>query len=200
MNKRIIINILLLILTLLEFSKLYLTPEIHEIIGITLILLLIIHLIQNKTYIKTITQARTQKLLLITNTLLLITFTSTIITGLLSSQTMTILNIHIITSNYLHKILAHFTLILISIHLGLNIKFILNRIKEKISNKHVQQIIAAIIILLGIISFIQVDYINHLTGNIGFSANNTNILINILQYLSIILSTAIITYYITSDK
>lgn len=195
-----IINILLLILTLLEFSKLYLTPEIHEIIGITLILLLIIHLIQNKTYIKTITQARTQKLLLITNTLLLITFTSTIITGLLSSQTMTILNIHIITSNYLHKILAHFTLTLISIHLGLNIKFILNRIKEKISNKHVQQIIAAIILLLGIISFIQVDYINHLTGNIGFSANNTNILINILQYLSIILSTAIITYYITSDK
>lgn len=196
MIKRIIINILLLILTLLEFSKIYLTPEIHEIIGISLIILLTIHLIQNKRYIKTISKTKTKNILYITNIFLLITFTLTILTGLLSSQLISILNIHQIATNYLHKILAYITLIFISIHLGLNLNKIINKIEKKIKNKKVEQVIILIIILIGLISFIQVDYLNHLTGNIGFSTNNTNIIINIFQYLMIVLAITLITHKI----
>ncbi|MBE6493722.1 MAG: DUF4405 domain-containing protein [Methanosphaera stadtmanae] len=194
MIKRIIINILLLILTLLEFSKVYLTPEIHEIIGITLIILIIIHLIQNKRYLQSINKTRTGNILFITNILLLITFTLTVLTGLLSSQLIPILNIHQITTNYLHKILAYITLILISIHLGLNLNKTFKKIEDKIRNKKLEQTIKVIIILIGIISFIQLDYLNHLTGNIGFSTNNTNIIINTLQYLSVVLAITLITH------
>ncbi|MBR0472491.1 MAG: DUF4405 domain-containing protein [Methanosphaera sp.] len=196
MTKRIIINTLLLTLTLIEFSKTYLIPEIHEIIGITLIILIIIHLIQNRRYLQT---RQNISILSITNTLLLITFIATIITGLLSSQLIPILNIHQISTNYLHKILAYITLLIISVHLGLNINKMINRADNQIKNKHIKQAISIIIIILGIISFIQLDYFNHLTGNIGFSANNTNLIINILQYLSIVLAITLITHYINNN-
>ncbi|WP_323736359.1 DUF4405 domain-containing protein [Methanosphaera sp. ISO3-F5] len=196
MTKRIIINTLLLTLTLIEFSKTYLIPEIHEIIGITLIFLIIIHLIQNRRYLQT---RQNISILSITNTLLLITFLATIITGLLSSQLIPILNIHHISTNYLHKILAYITLLIISVHLGLNINKMINRADNKIKNKHIKQAIFIIMIILGIISFIQLDYFNHLTGNIGFSANNTNLIINILQYLSIVLAITLITHYMNDN-
>jgi len=191
MIKRVIINILLLVLTILEFSKAYLTPELHEIIGILLILLLIIHLLQNRKYIKSIS-GKNRKILYFTNILLLITFSTTMILGLLSSQLIPILNIHLIITNYLHKILAYITLIFVSIHLGQNLNKMLYNI-----NIRVKQVITVIISIFGIISFMDVDYINHITGNIGFATNNTNIFINSLEYLSIILTIALITHLIT---
>ena len=191
MIKRVIINILLLVLTILEFSKAYLTPELHEIIGILLILLLIIHLLQNRKYIKSIS-GKNRKILYFTNILLLITFSATMILGLLSSQLIPILNIHLIITNYLHKILAYITLIFVSIHLGQNLNKMLYNI-----NIRVKQVITVIISIFGIISFMDVDYINHITGNIGFATNNTNIFINSLEYLSIVLAIALITHLIT---
>ncbi len=191
MIKRVIINILLLVLTILEFSKAYLTPELHEIIGILLILLLIIHLLQNRKYIKSIS-GKNRKILYFTNILLLITFSATMILGLLSSQLIPILNIHLIITNYLHKILAYITLIFVSIHLGQNLNKMLYNITIR-----VKQVITVIISIFGIISFMDVDYINHITGNIGFATNNTNIFINSLEYLSIILTIALITHLIT---
>jgi cytochrome b len=51
--KKMIVDILLLILMLIEYSKTYLPSEIHEIIGILLIVLVAIHLALNKKYLKT---------------------------------------------------------------------------------------------------------------------------------------------------
>ena len=195
MIKRTIVNLLLLICTLLEFSKVYLTPEIHELIGIALLILMIVHIMQNRRYLQS--KAKTTfNLLYITNILLAVTFIATIITGLLSSQLISMLNIHAIITNYLHKILAYIAFILISIHLGLNINNIIIRFNKKVHNIYIKRILFIVIIIIGIISFIQVDYINHLSGNVGFSTNNTNIIINILQYLSILLSITLITNYL----
>ena len=43
---------------LLEFSSIYLPPEIHEIIGILLVVLVIIHLILNRKYLKSIPKGK----------------------------------------------------------------------------------------------------------------------------------------------
>ena len=54
MKKKIIIDMLMFILILLEFSRGYMKPIYHEIIGILLFILVIIHLILNRNYIKSI--------------------------------------------------------------------------------------------------------------------------------------------------
>ncbi|MBE6489144.1 MAG: DUF4405 domain-containing protein [Methanosphaera stadtmanae] len=195
MLKRMIVNLLLLVCTLLEFSKVYLTPEVHEIIGIVLLILMVVHVMQNRKYIQS-KQKTTFNILYVTNILLFVTFITTIITGLLSSQLIPMLNIHTITTNYLHKILAYITFLLISLHLGLNINKIIITFNKKVQNPYLKHSIFIIIIIVGIISFIQLDFFNHLIGNVGFSTNNSNIIINILQYLSILLSITLITNYL----
>ena len=196
MIRRIIVNVMLLILSILEFSRAYLTPEIHEIIGVSLLVLMAIHLFQNRKYAQTMTKGSTRKVLLITNILLLLTFTATIVTGLLSSRMIGILNIHDITTIYLHKMLSYTALLLISVHLGLNMKRIICKYEDKIRNRKIYYILTAVIILLGAYSFIVLDYMNHLTGNVGFSANDTNIRINSMEYLLVVLAIALITYHI----
>jgi len=42
----------------------------------------------------------------------------------------------------------------------------------------------------------QVDFLNHITGSYGFSTVTGNILINSLEYLSIILMTTVIVHLI----
>lgn len=56
--KKIIIDILLLILMICEYSKVYLAPEIHELVGICLIVLVAIHLSFNRTYFRAIGKGR----------------------------------------------------------------------------------------------------------------------------------------------
>ena len=62
-----------------------------------------------------------------------------------------------------------------------------------IHNKIVLIIIGIIIIGFGIYSFIDLDFWNHLTGKYGFSIVTGNIIINTLEYLSLIMSITIIT-------
>ena len=189
--KKIIVDILLLLLMLIEYSKVYLPGEIHEIIGILLIILVIIHLMLNKNYLKSIKKRRyniKQKSLLAINISLFILFCITTIFGILSSQyILTPLNMGNLSIISLHKILAYITLIILGIHLGFNLEKIF-----KTDNKLIYLVDAAIIIF-GAYSIIQVDLYNHITGNLGFSQASGNILINILEYLSIILMVTVIT-------
>ena len=108
MKKKLIIDILMFILMILEFSRLFTGALLHELIGITLFILVIIHLILNKNYILNIRKAKYNVksiIMLITNILLVISFLLTIVFGLLSSQeTLTFLNVHNLTIVKLHKI------------------------------------------------------------------------------------------------
>ena len=194
--KKIIVDILLLILMLIQFSKVYLTSEVHEIIGISLILLAIIHIILNRKYIKAIPNGKynsKRKILLITNAGFLIVFSLTCILGLLSSQSvLTFLNISNLTTNYLHKIFAYLSIILLGIHLGTNLTGLLKRIEKKLSNKFLITTIYSLLIICGIYSFIHLDFYNHLIGNSGFSIVTGSLTLNILEYLTIIAMTTIL--------
>ena len=176
---------------LIEYSKVYLPGEIHEIIGILLIILVAIHLILNKKYLKAIKKRKyniKQKSLLIINISLFILFFITTVFGILSSQyILTPLSIGNLSIISLHKILAYLTLIILGMHLGFNLEKMF-----KIDNK-LTYLIDVAIIIFGAYSLIQVDFYNHITGNLGFSQSSGNILINILEYLSIILMVTAIT-------
>ena len=151
--KKMIVDILLLILMLIEYSKTYLPSVIHEIIGIALIILVVIHLILNKNYLKSINNGKynsRRKALLIVNIVFFISFGLTCLFGILSSHyILPFLNIENLTIISYHKILAYITLILLGIHLGFN----LDKMFKKIGNKTMHLIELAIIIL-GAYSFI----------------------------------------------
>ena len=190
--KKIVVDILLFILMLAEYSKVYLPSEIHEIIGICLIILVLIHIILNRNYFKAIWKGKysfKRSFMLIVNVLFIITFSATCITGILSSQDiLTVMNIGNMTTVYLHKIFAYASVIVLGMHLGVNLTKLFNKIENKL--------IYVIIIILGAYSFIAVDFWNHLIGNYGFSLVTGNILINTLEYLLIILIFSTLTHLV----
>lgn len=196
MKKKLIIDLMLFISMLLEFSRMYMPTIIHEIIGILLVILVTIHLILNKKYLINITKAKynlNKTIMLIINILFAISFIITTLFGLLSSQDLlTILNIGNLTIIKLHKIFAYISLVTMSLHIGVNFNYIFGKIKNKI----IKNMISILLIISGIYSFVNVDFFNHLIGNYGFGAVTNNIFINTLDYLLIVLMLAIIMHYI----
>lgn len=196
MIKKIIVDILLFALMLLEFSKAYLPQEIHEIIGICLIILVIVHLILNRKYFQSLPKGKyglKRSLMLTINVAFVISFLTTSLTGLLSSQaTLTFLNIGDMTTSYLHTIFAYMSLIILGMHLG----FTLTGLLKKIEKNKLTPVLYLGIIILGLYSLIDVDFLNHLTGNYGFGMTTKGIIINTLEYLSIVLMTTVIFHLI----
>ena len=204
MKKKIIVDILMFILMLLEFSRGYMKPIFHEIFGICLIVLVILHLIFNRNYFKTIFKGKynlKKTIMLIINAGFMITFILSMIFGLLSSQELLkFLNIGNLRIVELNKILAYISLIFMGLHLGINFNAMYGKISNKIKNKILIYLIDLIIIVIGIYSFISLDILKHITGEFGFSILEGNIIINILKYLSIIMMLAIIMNKIYSYK
>jgi hypothetical protein len=179
-SKKIIVDILLFILIIIEYSRLYINPTVHEIIGIGLIILIILHIYLNRNYFKSIKKGKynfKRSFKLVINITFLIVFILTCIFGIFSSQ---FLSIGSLTTIYLHKIFAYLSVI----HLGLHLSFNINPLIAKIPYK---KVIFPILIIFGIYSLIQVDFWNHLTGRYGFSMLSGNITINSIYYIGIVL-------------
>lgn len=195
MKKKIILDILMFILMLLEFSRGYLPTILHEIIGICLAILVIIHLLLNRNYLKNMFKGKydiQRILMLIINLGFFITFFLSILFGILSSQDLLkSLNIHSMNIISLHKIVSYISLISLGLHLGINFNLMFGKLSKKI-NKYIGYIIEILIIIYGIYSFIKLDILKHITGTYGFSIFDGNIFINILEHLSIIMMIAFI--------
>ena len=191
MKKKTLIDILLLIFITLEFSKGYMNPLYHEIFGIILIILLLIHLILNKNYLKNITKGKynlSRTIMLTINTLFMLTFILSLLFGILSSEVLLkSFNIGSFTIIKLHKICAYMSIIIMGFHLGINFNAMFSKITKRIKNKSLLHITKLIIILYGIYSFIRLDILKHILGTYGFSIIEGNILINIFEYLSIVM-------------
>lgn len=197
--KKIVVDILLLLLLVTEFSKLYFTSFIHELVGLLLLVVVIIHLILNRNYLKNIFKGKynfNRLILLLVNVGMFLSMILSIIFGIMVSQSIfkSISSFNLGISR-LHYITSYLSLLLVGIHLGLN----LNQIKSKMSffnNKIVCYIIDIIVIVYGIYSFIKVDFIGRITGNNILFMIETNVVFNYMRYLSLILMFSIITYLI----
>ncbi|MBR0271307.1 MAG: hypothetical protein IJQ68_04850 [Methanobrevibacter sp.] len=179
-TEKIIVDVVLFILMIIEFSRQYLDPTIHEIIGICLVILVIVHLYLNRSYLKGINKGKytpKRSLTLAINIAFIVVFILNCAFGLISGQFIDMGNL---TTIYLHKILAYLSVILLGMHLGTNLDKSIKKIKYK-------KIILPIIIVFGICCMIQIDFWNHLIGNYGFSMMTGNILINSVYYTGIVL-------------
>jgi hypothetical protein len=199
MKKKLIVDILLFILMILEFTRIFTGPLIHEIIGIVLLVLVVIHLYLNKNYLFGIFKSKHNLkniIMLIINILLICLFILTIILGILSSQELFIfLNIGNLTIIKLHKMISYYLLIIVGLHLGVNFNIMFGKLFRHINNM-IEYFIELIIIVCGIYSFIKVNFFEHLTGKYGFSIVSGNIIISILEYFSIVMMIGIVMNYI----
>ena len=78
--------------------------------------------------------------------------------------------------------------------MGINLKRMFKKLEKRIGKTIYP--VYLLIMVLGIYSAMQVDFLNHITGSYGFSTVTGNILINSLEYLSIILMTTVIVHLI----
>lgn len=202
MKKKIIVDILMFILMLLEFSRGYIAPIWHEIFGILLVVLIILHLILNKIYFKNLAKgdySTKRIIMLIINIVFFLTFFLSIIFGILSSQELfKFLNLGNLGIQNLHKIFSYISLISLGLHLGINFNAMFGKISKKINNKIILYLISGVIVIYGIYSFIKLEIIDHLVGKYGFGLVDGNIFLNIFRYLSVVMMLSIMMNFIYS--
>ena len=130
--KKITVDILMGIAIILEFISLPIL--IHEIVGIGLIFLIILHINFNKNYFKAIPKGKytlKRTINLFINIGLLISLTVTIISGILSSQkSMKNLTIGKYKLKHIHKSSSIFSLIFLGLHLLTARKKLLRELKK----------------------------------------------------------------------
>lgn len=190
----------MLILMILEFSKGYLEPIWHEVFGVLLLILFIIHLILNKSYIKNIPKGEYKNkrtIMLFINIGFFITFLLSVLFGLLISQELfKFLNVHNYGITKLHKIISYISILLLGLHLGINFNSLFGKLEKIIKHKIIKYIISILIIGYGIYSFIKLKLLSHIIGTYQYGLIDGNIIINIIRYFSVVMMLSIIINYI----
>ena len=132
MNKKVTVDILMFIAIILEFLSLPIL--IHEIVGIGLLFLIILHIKFNKNYFKAITKGKytlKRTVDLIINIGLMISLLITIISGIFCSQkSLKSLKIGNHKMPHIHKSSSLISLIFLVLHLLTTRKKLLREVKK----------------------------------------------------------------------
>lgn len=201
-NIKMIVDVLMLVLMLLEYSKIYTGQLLHEIFGIALLGLFIIHNVLNINFYKTLFKGKynIQRLITtITDLAFLMCMLFTIILGIpISEKIFNFLNLNgNMTIRKLHTIFGYWGLIILAIHLGLHFKMIFAKLKNRSKENTIMKIliftIQIIIIIYGIKAMIDTNLGLYLIGESSF-AIPTSIVLSLINNLSIVLTISIIVY------
>lgn len=168
---RPIIDTIMLILLVGLFGYNIIGGFAHELIGITIFTVFIIHNLLNLSWYKSLFKGKYKAYRIVhvgINGLLLLCIIVTMITGIVISESIFKLNIRIDVSIYnIHKAMGYYALILSSLHLGMHLdKFI-----TKINNNVIKIIILMCMVglfTLSIYSFIDLDLYEYLIFKAGF--------------------------------
>ncbi len=141
---------------------------IHEILGTVLFVLFIIHHILNYKYYKNIFKGKysvKRITLLIIDILLFIAMIGIIVSAInISSDVFSFLNIKTkIWGRKLHMLSTSWGFVLMSIHVGMHISVLINKLNKKMKNstfEYVYYLILLILFIYGIYSFIKLDFIS----------------------------------------
>ncbi len=167
-KKKIIIDILMYILFIILMGHHITENLIHEILGTLLFVLFIIHNILNYRFYKTIFKGKytiKRTIILIIDLLLLISMICMIISAInISSEVFSFLNIESkIWGRKLHMLSTSWGFIFMSIHIGLHINILINKLNKKMKNntfEYVYYLILILIFIYGIYSFIKLNFIS----------------------------------------
>ena len=197
---RIFIDISMIILLVILMGYYITENKIHEILGITLFVLFIIHNILNIKWYKSIFKGKHtfQRIFhIIINILLLIAMF-----GMMISSIMMTINISaIMLGRKLHMLFNSWIFILIAIHIGLHLNGILTKINKKMKNntfEYVYYLLIVIILGFGIYSFISSGLWEDmfLLKEYKFFDYGKNCITFYLEYLSVMFFISITTYSI----
>ncbi len=184
--------------------------SIHEILGSLLFVLFIVHHILNYRYYKTVLKGKytfKRLFLLIVDFFLLICMLGMMISAVgISSDVFTFLNIKTtITGRKLHMISTSWGFVLMSIHLGLHIEILIDKLNKKMKEntfEYVYYLILFLIAIYGFYSFIKLKFISDmfLLNAFKFYDFNESPIIFYLHALSSSLFIGLITYLINNFK
>lgn len=201
---KMILDIVMLGLLVLEYSKLYTGQLIHEIIGIVLLILFLTHNILNINFYKNLFKGKYTITRIITSFVditFLICMLFTIILGIpISQKVFSFLKINgNMIINKLHIIFGYWSLIILSIHLGLHFKMIftkmINKAKTNKMLRVILYIIQIIIVIYSIKAIIDTNLCDYLIGKASFSIPS-NIFLSLFNNLSIVFAISIIVFQI----
>ncbi len=204
LNKlKLILDIVMITLLVILMCEHEISGITHEILGIILYFIFIIHNILNYKWYKVLFKGKPNKKILNTLIINILVFIFLILT-LISSLMVSGYLFKNLFPNYkslgrsLHMISSMWLFILLSIHLGMHLSSLLYKYKNNLYFK----IIELSLILIGISVFIFIDKMYEeaflLTQFKDF--NETSTILSILKKISVILAISLITFNIKTHK
>lgn len=211
MNIKIIIDLLLICLFLTAMSFRVFGGIYHEITGVIIFAVFIMHSIINIKWYKNLKKGRYQwkrKAVLCINLLLLLCAFMLILTGILHSKELFHLaseeDNSLMGSWKIHTLAAYWSFMLISIHLGIYWSTMLNKIYRNKSKKGISvlRISGILVSVYGIMEFVNRKIASKLILYYSFDFWHTSepLYSYMLSYLSIMVTVAFISYYVIRFK
>ena len=159
---KILVDIIMTILFFVLMNYYFTGRTIHEYLGYLIFIFFVLHHILNFNWYKNLTKGKyslNRSLNTFINTMLLICMLGLIISGILFNKDVVnffnLTNIKVFNKK-LHIVCSHWGFILMSIHLGMHLGMFINMSKKFINiKKQIYIIIASLIAIYGIVSFIK---------------------------------------------
>lgn len=165
---RLIVDVVMYIFFIILMGHHITENLVHEILGTGIIVLFLIHNLLNIKFYKVIFKGKynlKRVFLTLIDILLLFCMIGIIVSSIIiSNDVFTFLNIH--TTSFglkLHMLSTSWGFILMSIHLGLHLNSLINKINKKMKSstfEYIYYLVFILILIYGIFSFIKLNFIS----------------------------------------
>ena len=203
---RIILDIIMTVLFIILMGYYITGNAVHEILGTITFVLFIIHNILNIKWYKSIFKGKhsfQRTFHIVINLLLFIAMLGMMISGIMiSSDVFDFLNIRTtMFGRKLHMISTSWGYILMSIHIGLHITGVMNKLNTKMKNNTFQYVYYFVLLLLigfGIYSFISFRLLEEmfLLVDFKFFDYEQSTILFYLKYIAILIAISLVIYII----
>lgn len=195
------IDIAMTFVLLFLMSYYYSNNIFHEVLGVIITVLFLIHNILNNRWYKAFFKGKYKVVRIVKtliNTGMLVCFITTIVSGILISKelfTFIPLTDYVMNARILHNASSRWLFILISVHIGLHLSLMIQNIKIP---KSIAIISAICIFSVGIYSFIDYDFMNLMLLKQKYTYFDTSksYVLFLIQHISIMSSLALLSYFI----
>lgn len=196
---KIMVDIVMLIIFMVMMGYHIFVDKAHEWIGISLLMLLTVHLVFNRKWFLGFHRGKysyQRYLILFINVLSIASFMLTMISGILMSkhilQSIEVENIMLIRK--LHMFGSTWTYMLISMHVGLHLTWITNKIFKNSNLKNITKVVCTGLFLYGCSIFVQRKFFDDmfLRNDFKFLPFGENIIHFIIAYAAVMVVGAVI--------
>ena len=208
-NIKILVDALMTLALLFLMSYELLGSQQHEIVGMLMFALFIIHHVLNINWAKNLTKGRQSPIRIFQNILVLLVLVSLIgamISGVIISRHLfSFLNFkYSATASRIHMLSVYWGFVFMSMHLGLHFNMFSLMIKNKSNPKKpikaVIKIVLALIFAYGVFAFFKRNLIGYLflQNQFFMLGDNELLLLYILDYMAVMFAIALLSHFIST--